>query len=159
MIRFDQGSRRFNYRIVGVAIHDHQVLLHRAEHEPFWTCPGGRAEFGEAAEDTIRREMREELETAIDVVRLLWFVEDFFDYEGFSYHELALYFLIRFPAGSRPLALRKFDSADQGVKLLFQWFPIDPASLARLPLLPAFLPDGLANPPASMVHLVHRHEG
>ena len=31
MIRFDDGGRRFNYRIVGVAIHDGTVLLHRAE--------------------------------------------------------------------------------------------------------------------------------
>jgi ADP-ribose pyrophosphatase YjhB (NUDIX family) len=92
MIRFDQGTRRFNYRVVGVAIHNDAVLLHRADHEPFWTLPGGRAEHGETAEQTIRREMLEELATDVHVVRLLWLVENFFDYEGLSYHELALYF-------------------------------------------------------------------
>ena len=158
MIRFDLGTRRFNYRIVGVAIHDEQVLLHRAEHETFWTCPGGRAEFGEAAEDTIKREMREELDTEIEVIRLLWFVENFFEYEGLSYHELAVYFLIRFPDGSRPLASRGFESADQGVKLLFQWVPVNVKVLTELPLLPAFLPAGLVDLPASMVHLVERTE-
>jgi ADP-ribose pyrophosphatase YjhB (NUDIX family) len=102
MIRFDQGNRRFNYRIVGVAIHNESVLLHRADNEPFWTLPGGRAEHGETAEETIKREMLEELATDVQVVRLLWFVENFFDY-GLSYHEIALYFLIRFPPASSPL--------------------------------------------------------
>src|SRR5688572_14597961 len=112
MIRFDEGMRRFNYRVVGVAIHDGSVLLHRADHEPFWTLPGGRAEHGETAEATIRREMREELATDVDVVRLLWFVENFFDYEGLHYHEIALYFLLRFPPGSAPLEVEAFDGAD-----------------------------------------------
>ena len=71
MIRFDQGTRRFNYRVVGVAIHDGSVLLHRAAHDPFWTLPGGRAEHGETAEQTLKREMREELETDVHVLRLL----------------------------------------------------------------------------------------
>ncbi len=90
MICFDQGTRRFNYRVVGVAIHDDSVLLHRAAGESFWTLPGGRAEHGETAEQTIRREMLEELETDVHVDRLLWVVENFFEYDGLSYHELAL---------------------------------------------------------------------
>jgi ADP-ribose pyrophosphatase YjhB (NUDIX family) len=103
VIRFDQGTRRFNYRVVGVAIHGDSVLLHRADHESFWTLPGGRAEHGETAEETIKREMLEELATTVDVVRLLWLVENFFEYGGLSYHEIAPYFLITLPPGSAPL--------------------------------------------------------
>ena len=154
MIRFDQGNRRFNYRVVGVAIHDGSVLLHRADHEPFWTLPGGRAEHGETAEATIRREMREELATDVDVVRLLWFVENFFDYEGLHYHEIALYFLLRFPPGSAPLEVEAFDGADAGIPLRFRWFPIRRQELAGLPLMPSFLPQGLTELPASVVHIV-----
>jgi 8-oxo-dGTP pyrophosphatase MutT (NUDIX family) len=156
VIRFDQGTRRFNYRVVGVALHDGAVLLHRAEHESFWSLPGGRAEHGETAEQTIRREMLEELGTSIEVVRLLWLVENFFDYDGFNYHELALYFLIRFPPGSAPLNAEAFDAADAGIRLMFKWFAVERQQLASLPLLPAFLPEGLANLPTSVVHVVHR---
>jgi ADP-ribose pyrophosphatase YjhB (NUDIX family) len=80
MIRFEQGNNCFNYRIVGVAVHEHAGLLHQAEGDSFWTCPGGRAELGEAAEQTLQREMREELGVEVEVVRLLWFVENFFEY-------------------------------------------------------------------------------
>jgi len=156
VIRFDQGTRRFNYRIVGVAIHDGRVLLHRADHEPFWTLPGGRAEHGETAEETIKREMSEELGISIEVVRLLWLVENFFEYEGLNYHELALYFLIRLPGGSAPLNSREFDASDAGTLLKFKWFPVDPEQLASLPLVPGFLPEGMANLPTAVVHVVQR---
>jgi ADP-ribose pyrophosphatase YjhB (NUDIX family) len=156
MIRFDQGNRRLNYRVVGVAIHNDSVLLDRADHEPFWTLPGGRAEHGETAEATIRREMREELDTDVDVIRLLWFVENFFDYEGLQYHEIALYFLLRLPSGSAPLSVEAFDSSDAGVPLKFRWFPILRQELAGLPLSPAFLPEALTDLPTSVVHIVQR---
>jgi ADP-ribose pyrophosphatase YjhB (NUDIX family) len=156
VIRFDQGTRRFNYRVVGVAIHDGSVLLHRANHDAFWTLPGGRAEHGETAEQTIKREMVEELRTSVEVVRLLWLVENFFEYEGLNYHEVALYFLIRFPPGSAPLNAAACDAVDAAVPLRFKWFRVEPTQLANLPLVPAFLAKGLANVPISVVHVVQR---
>lgn len=156
VIRFDQGGRRFNYRVVGVAIHDGLVLLHHGAQEPFWTLPGGRAEMGEAAEHTIGREMREELSTDVEVLRLLWFVENFFEYDGLSYHEIALYFLIRLPRDSRPLTMSSFESTDGNITLQFRWFPLHEETLAKLPLLPSFLASGLATLPTSVTHIVHR---
>jgi len=156
MIRFDQGRRRLNYRVVGVAVHKGSVLLHRADHEPFWTLPGGRGEHGETATETIRREMREEVETDVEVIRLLWLVENLFDYEGWNYHEIALYFLIQFPSGSKPLSVNAFDGVEGDVPLRFQWFPIQREALERLPLLPAFLPEGLTDLPPSIVPIVRR---
>jgi ADP-ribose pyrophosphatase YjhB (NUDIX family) len=156
MIRFDEGTRRFNYRVVGVAIYDGSVLLHRADHESFWTLPGGRAEHGETAEQTVKREMQEELQTDVDVVRLLWFVENFFEYDGCSYHEIALYFLIRFPDNSLPATSAAFDRTDGGVLLRFQWHPVEAALLTQLPLVPAFLPAALTDLPSAVVHIVQR---
>ena len=156
MIRFDEGTRRFNYRVVGVAIHDEMVLLHRAGNEPFWTLPGGRAEMGEAAEQTIRREIQEELATGVEVVRLLWLVENFFDHDGLSYHELALYFLIRFPPNSTPTTQHAFESTDGDTRLQFQWFPVREQTLRSLPLFPSFLATDLRTLPASVTHIVHR---
>lgn len=156
MIRFDHGHRRFNYRVVGVAIHDDSVLLHRADHESFWTLPGGRAELGETAEQTITREMLEELDTDVHVDRLLWVVENFFEYDGVSYHELALYFLMHFHPGSAPLHSEAFDGAEGDVTLRFRWFPLRREALVALPLLPAFLPEGLTELPRAAAHIVYR---
>jgi ADP-ribose pyrophosphatase YjhB (NUDIX family) len=156
MIRFDQGNRRFNYRVVGVAIHKDSVLLHRIDRDPFWTLPGGRAEHGETAEQTITREMLEELETTVHVDRLLWVVENFFTYDGMSYHELSLYFLMRFPPGSAPLRAEAFDRIDAGVPMRFRWVPVTRDALGALPLQPVFLYQGLIELPPSVVHVVQR---
>jgi 8-oxo-dGTP pyrophosphatase MutT (NUDIX family) len=78
MIRVDKGDARFNYRVAGVAVHDDSVLLHKADGDDFWAFPGGRAELGERAEQTLLREMREEIGVAVEVGRLLWDVENFF---------------------------------------------------------------------------------
>ena len=100
--------------------------------------------------------MREELSTDVEVLRLLWFVENFFDYDGLSYHEIALYFLIRFPLDSRPLALSAFKATDGDTRLQFRWFPLQEETLANLPLLPSFLATGLRQLPTSVTHVVHR---
>jgi ADP-ribose pyrophosphatase YjhB (NUDIX family) len=52
---------RFHYRVAGVVTHARRVLLHRSEIDDFWSLPGGRARLFEAAQDALRREMREEL--------------------------------------------------------------------------------------------------
>ena len=67
MISFDQGNNRFNYRVVGVVIHKNSVLLHQGEGDSFWIFPGGRAELGESAEQTLRREMKEELGIEVEI--------------------------------------------------------------------------------------------
>ena len=159
MIRFDQGNQCFNYRIVGVAMHEGRVFLHQGEGEDFWTFPGGRAEFGETAEQTLKREMREELGAEIEVVRLLWLVENFFAYDNFDYHEIALYFLMRFPPTSQYLTQPgPFYGAEGDIKLTFQWFPQHLETLVGLPLLPDFLPTALQALPTSVQHLVHRQQ-
>lgn len=156
VIQFDQGTHRFNYRVAGVAIHDGKVLLQTAAGESSWALPGGRAEMGEAAEDTLKREMREELATDVEVLRPLWVVENFFDYAGLSYHELGLYFLIRFPAGSPVLTECPLESWDGGTRLEFRWHPLETAFLSKLPLLPSFLASSLSTIPGSVTHVVHR---
>ncbi|MBN1660707.1 MAG: NUDIX hydrolase [Anaerolineae bacterium] len=157
MIVFDEGNVRFNYRAVGVALNAGKVLLHRAERDPFWALPGGRVELLEAASDTVRREMQEELGAEVRLERLLWVVENFFEYDGRSYHELALYFLMTFPPDSDVLARRQpFGGDEGGLYLIFQWFDLD--RLGEIELYPDFLKTALGSLPASPVHVVH-HDG
>jgi ADP-ribose pyrophosphatase YjhB (NUDIX family) len=156
MICFDEGTRRFNYRIAGVAIHDDAVLLHRADRDSFWTLPGGRADHGESAEQTLKREIREELDTDVEVVRLLWFVENFFAHEGLRYHEIALYFLMRLPENSLPRRSAAFERTDGGTLFKCRWHPLQADLLTQLPVYPEFLAQALTALPTSVVHIVER---
>ena len=153
-ITFEEGGIRFKYRIVGVALRDGKVLLHRRDQDALWFLPGGRPQLMESSEETLRREMREELGTGIDVHRLLWVVESFCGYRGSRYHQLALYFLISLPPESLPCdSPAPFESRDGGTRVTFRWFPL--TELDGLPLYPSFLREALQDIPVTPLHVVH----
>ena len=156
MIVIDKAQQRFNYRIAGVVIQNGSVLVHQAEGDNFWILPGGRAEIGESAEQTLKREMVEELGAEVEILRPLWFVENFFSYDGKDFHEVAIYFLMRLPEPSPILdSDGPYIGFDKGTRLIFQWISADPLSLASLPLLPSFLQSAVEDLPESMQHIVH----
>ena len=151
MLVFDIGVKRFNYRVVGVAVEKDRVLLHRADIEEFWTLPGGRVEHGEVASTALQRELREELGCEAEVGRLLYFVENFFEYDERSFHELALYFLIHLPP--EIINTPSFEGHEEGYRLIFQWHHLD--SIKNLPLFPSFLRESLRELPEHPLHVVH----
>jgi ADP-ribose pyrophosphatase YjhB (NUDIX family) len=157
LLRFEEGARRFQCRVVGIAVDGGRVLLHHADFEDFWTFPGGRAELGEPLIDGLRREWREELDTEITVERLLWVVENFFTYDGKAYHELGFYFLITLPPGSPILAApAPFVREADDTQLTFQWHPVDALETTRL--YPAFLRRALHALPDHPAHIVEHAE-
>jgi ADP-ribose pyrophosphatase YjhB (NUDIX family) len=82
MLMLRLPGAQFGLRTAAVALQDGYVLLHRSEQDDFWSLPGGRCELLEAAKDAIRREMREELGAEAQVVRLLWILENFLEYNA-----------------------------------------------------------------------------
>jgi ADP-ribose pyrophosphatase YjhB (NUDIX family) len=157
MIATDVGGMRFQVRAAAVIVRDGSVLLQRAEHEPFWTLPGGRSDAGEPAEATVRRELLEETGAEVEVGRLLWVVESFFRFEGRSYHEIGWLFAARFADPAHAwMRTDAFEAQEPGVRLLYRWWPV--ARLDGLDVLPGFLARGLCEPPASPVHVVQRDE-
>jgi ADP-ribose pyrophosphatase YjhB (NUDIX family) len=156
MITFDRENNRFNYRVVGAAFAGERVLLHRADIDNFWTLPGGRVELLEPSDFSLKREMLEELGLKVEIERLLWWVENFFDYNGKNYHELALYYLITLPPDSAILQKEVFKGIEAGTDLTFRWFSTD--ELADLPIYPSFLKTGLKELPDTPRHVIHHDE-
>ena len=66
------------------------------ERSPYFYLPGGRVQMGETAEHAILRELDEELQIKPEIVRPLWFVQNFFteDVDKLNYHEICIYFLV-----------------------------------------------------------------
>ncbi|MGL3607149.1 NUDIX hydrolase [Rhizobium sp. G187] len=159
LITIKDGKRRFNHRIAGLAFRDGHVLVHRATHEAFWTFPGGRAEIGETSQETLRREMMEELQVEAKIERLLWIVENFFDYEGKAWHELGLYYLMeipdRFPFHPTDIVHHIQDGKNA---LEFKWVPATGEALKRLDIPPYFIADEIETLPQSPKHIIW-HDG
>ncbi len=157
MITFDKGDIRFSYRVAGVAIQDGKVLLQRRAEGGFFFLPGGRAELQESAAQTLRREMQEEVQADVTVERLLWVVENFFEHEGKTFHELGMYFLMSFPENSPVLDTNQtFFVQEVGHRFALQWLSLN--ALSNAPVYPSFLQTALQALPDRTVHIVQIDE-
>lgn len=152
-IVFERDGKKFNFRAVAVLINSNKILLHKINSNPYWSLPGGRVELSESARDAACREMKEELRINCSIIRPLWVMENFFDSFGFSFHEIAFYFLMTVPAG---LLTRgdSFEEYDGSSKLNFRWHDID--NLEEVELFPEFLRTSLKKLPETLTYITHR---
>lgn len=153
MIMFDNDIGRFQFRAVGVAFKDNNVLIHRVEKDDFWSLPGGRVEMFESSEDTLVREMKEELGVDIEIERLLWVSENFFEHENKVFHELGFFYKMKLPENC-PLFEHKgeFEGCEKEIKLIFKWHPVD--KLDDLELYPTFLKRTLMTESEGIEHII-----
>ena len=152
MITFEDKQTRFVNRVVGIAIDHGRVLLQHAVTDDFWALPGGRAELLEPSAETLRREMREEIETDVEVERLVYVVENFFHYAGCRVHELGLYHVMHLPVDSLLRDVIEFEGYEGSLGIVFRWFPLE--TLSNVRIYPSFLREGLKALPAHITHVV-----
>lgn len=146
------ANQKLIYRVACVVTYNNKVLLHRAEMDSFFALPGGSVEFGETSLDAAKREMIEELGATVEVGRLLWVVENFFQYMDKDCHEIGLYYHVHFSGDSSKLNnLNEFVGTeehfikDRSFKLFFKWFDMN--EVANLDIRPAFLKEALQKIP------------
>ena len=60
-LTIDIGDYRLNVRAAAFIIHNNKVLTHRNINKDHYCIPGGRIEIGESSEETVKREIQEEL--------------------------------------------------------------------------------------------------
>ena len=87
----------FNFRVAGVAVQNEKLLLHRTPTDNFWSLPGGRVDMFEFSRETLLREMLEEIGKTVQVGKLLWVVENFFEYNAIRHHEIGFYYQMEIP--------------------------------------------------------------
>ncbi|MDQ3927565.1 MAG: NUDIX hydrolase [Chloroflexota bacterium] len=153
MIHIETDTTTFNLRGVGLFLEGDYVLIHRAEQDDFWTPPGGRAELGESTREAAAREMREELKVEVEIGRLLWVLEYFFESRGRAFHEIAFYYQAHLAPGSNITpATPLFYSDDFGLPLIFRWVRID--ELEGMQFYPSFLKTALKELPETTQHVI-----
>ncbi|MFE8701523.1 NUDIX hydrolase [Cytobacillus sp. FJAT-54145] len=141
----------FNYRVVGVWIIDNYVLLHREAKDDHWSLPGGRVALMEESGVALKREFQEELGIDVTVERLLWSVENFFQYDHMDFHEIGLYYKVC--AENHSLFSNEEFHGNEGERLIYKWIPID--ELSQITLYPEVihqeLQRGLSDYPKHLV--------
>lgn len=150
MIDFTNKGQRFHYRVVGVAIQEEHVLLHRTDDADYWVLPGGRVEFGETSSEALKREMEEELGQTIQVGRLLWVAESFLVDAGQQIHGIGFYYAMTLPSSMSNRA--PFEVMDAQFRLSFAWHPL--TQLGALTVYPPFLQQHLLSLPDHPTHIL-----
>src|SRR5687768_3962152 len=144
----------FKVRASALIVRDGRGLLNAIKgREPVWFLPGGTGEFGETAGATLRRELREELGVDVEIGRLLWVVEHFFDLNGRRWHQLAWIHEVTLPDDCEAVRRSAWEADGTDTRDVFRWTPL--AELRSLRVLPGFLPDALTDLPREPRHLVH----
>jgi len=152
MLNIKEGNNKFNYRVVGVLIDGNKVLMQKRVNDKFWALPGGRGEMMETSIDTIKREYKEELNITIDVKRLLWVAENFFNFNDTNVHEISFYYLVSLQKDEFITKLDQFNGLEEGKDIIFKWFNL--SSIKDDPIQPKFLKDELLNIDESIKHFI-----
>jgi ADP-ribose pyrophosphatase YjhB (NUDIX family) len=155
-LRTTQGI--FSYRVAGILIRDGKVLLQRTTTEPDYAVPGGHVNFGEASEQALIREFKEEIGADILPVRLLWIAEIFFPVKEGDCHQICLFYLIEL-CDETQISLEDpfyaYDALERDpTKLEFSWIKL--TDLEQIVLSPSTIREKLINLSEHTEHFVFK---
>ena len=97
-----QENQQFNFGVYGICTKDDQVLVIKKGRGPYkglYDLPGGRIEFGEKVEESLRREFEEEVGVSSVQANFLAYNEYFCQFtndlgELKDFHHVGLYFTV-----------------------------------------------------------------
>lgn len=144
--KFDSG--RFRLRSVGIIIKDGKVLMVHDEKRKYYYAIGGAVRVGEKTSDAAIREVFEESGLNVEIERLVFIQEKFFEMEDGLHHEVAFYYLMK-DIGDQELSdNRVLDSNDEGL----EWLSI--SELSNYKVYPQIYNEILKEIPNEITHYV-----
>ena len=124
-LSLDIGDYKLNIRAAGMFVHNNKVLVHRDNRKNHCCLPGGRIEIGENSEETVKREIKEELGKDIKIINYIATIENFFEMEGKKYHEFYFLYEVEFLNEED----KKIDYAMKNIEgkdyLQYEWIELD----------------------------------
>ena len=130
---------KLNVRAGGVIIHNNKVLTHRNLNDDHYCLPGGRIEIGENSEDTIIREIQEELGKVIEITGYVATIENFFEMKDSKYHELYFVHRIDFKDEKKKKINTTMHNKEGKEYLQYEWLDLN--EIDKYNLLPLCLKD------------------
>lgn len=155
-IKFDTAEGIFSVRVRALVINGNKLLAMRDENAPYYYLVGGKVEVDETAEEAVLREVREELEIEAEIIRPVFFAQNFYtdDFDKKKYHEIVLYYLL--DVSNTELLSRgdKFVIHEGKHTLSFEWLDID--DLKDKYFYPTFIKTEVKKLPEQLKFIVER---
>ena len=140
-ITIDVDDYKLNVRAAGVMIHNGKILVHRNVNSDHYALIGGRVEIGESSDNTIKREIKEELGKDIEITGYISTIENFFEMKGSKYHEKMFVHKIEFTNEEDKKIEYIMKNVEGKDYLQYEWIDLD--KIEEYPLLPKAIKDVL----------------
>ena len=152
-IQYKTDDGYFNCRVVGVCVKNNKVFLSKLKEDEYWTFIGGKSEFGEATDEAIIREYKEETGATLQINRLLAVIENFFDMDNSNWHQLIFFYLLNDDNNE----LEDFDGykeVNDNSNAIYQWITLE--QIDSLNIKPNCAQQILKKIPKNIVHYIDR---
>lgn len=133
-LTIDVEDYKLSVRAAGVIIHNNKILVHKNINSDHYSLIGGRVEIGEDSENTVKREIKEELGKEVEITGYVSTIENFFEMKGKKYHEILFIHKTEFANEEDKkieYTLKNMEGKDY---LQYEWLEMD--KIEEYPLLP-----------------------
>ncbi|WP_249745579.1 NUDIX hydrolase [Mesobacillus boroniphilus] len=137
MIKFSiDKDRSFHLRSAAIIKINGRVLFQRSVNSENWFLPGGRVEYFESTEVTLKRELMEEFNLKVDHMKLCWVVEYFLEAGNKKIQELGMHYLVEIPE-DHELVNNKDEFKGEEDGYIHKWIEIN--ELDKYKIVPEFV--------------------
>ncbi|MDE7182459.1 MAG: NUDIX domain-containing protein [Clostridia bacterium] len=155
-IKFKTEEGIFSVRVRAIIINDGRLLAMHDDVSPYYYLIGGKVEINETCEAAILREVYEELDICAQIVRPVFFAQNFYtdDLDKQKYHEICLYYLLDISKTDLLSRGDKFVMHEGKHTLSFEWLEIN--ELKDKYLYPLFIKTEVQNLPDNLKFILER---
>ena len=137
------NNQKLNVRACAIIIHDNKLLVHNNVNESHVALVGGRVKIGESSEQTLKREIMEEMGKEVEIIEYISTIENFFDADDMPYHEIMFVYRVDFKNEEDKKIVNTIYNVEGEDELRYDW--IDIKKIAEYPLKPNILKNMIIN--------------
>jgi len=138
----------FTCRAAALIINNNKLLMAKTANYPMYYTIGGAIQIHENSEEAIIREIFEEIGCHLEINRLVFIQERFFEVQKKKHHEIVFFYLMK----SEPIAyISDYSKTDQPKETL-HWLPLD--ELENYDITPQFLKSKCLSNITSLEHII-----
>lgn len=124
-LSIDIEDYKLNIRAAAIIIHENKILLHKDLRTDYYALVGGRVKLGETSEETIKREIKEEMGKDIDIKGYIATIENFFNAENKKYHEIIFVYNAEFIDKKDKENIDTIKNIEGEEYLMYEWIDIN----------------------------------
>lgn len=140
-ITIDVEEYKLNIRAAVIIIHDNKILVHRNINSDHYALVGGRVKIGENSEETVKREVLEEMGKEIEITGYVSTIENFFEMKGAKYHEILFVHRADFKNEEDKKIKDTIKNIEGEDYLKYEWLDLD--KIEEYPLKPGIIKEVL----------------